>query len=253
MNQLFDHPTTFGIVVFVLLWGAARLTGVYRRGQAPRSAEAKQDFDILLAGVLTLLGLIIGFTFSMAISRYDQRKSLEEAEANAIGTEYVRADLLPADEAAVIRRLLKEYTRERIRYYQPLPRGELEQANATRVRLQQQLWSALVPAARAQPTAMTALVISGMNDVLNSEGYTQAAWLNRIPVEAWALLLLIALLAAMMIVSTAPTLQKRSRLLLILPALVAFSLTMIADIDSPRGGIILVGAPNLQLVLEQMR
>jgi hypothetical protein len=43
---------------------------------------------------LTLLALIIGFSFSMAVSRYDQRKSYEEAEANAIGTEYARADLL---------------------------------------------------------------------------------------------------------------------------------------------------------------
>ncbi len=46
--------------------------------------------------ISALLGLIIGFSFSMAISRYDQRKNYEEAEANAIGTEYVRADLLPA-------------------------------------------------------------------------------------------------------------------------------------------------------------
>jgi hypothetical protein len=46
---------------------------------------------------MTLLALIIGFTFSMAVSRYDQRRTLEEAEANAIGTEYLRADLLPAD------------------------------------------------------------------------------------------------------------------------------------------------------------
>ena len=49
---------------------------------------------------LTLLGLIIGFSFSMAITRYDLRKNYEEAEANAIGTEYVRAGLLPAADAA---------------------------------------------------------------------------------------------------------------------------------------------------------
>ena len=55
----------------------------------------------VLAATLTLLGLIIGFSFSMAISRYDQRKNYEEAEANAIGTEYVRADLLPAADAAI--------------------------------------------------------------------------------------------------------------------------------------------------------
>jgi hypothetical protein len=56
-----------------------------------------------------LLGLIIGFSFSMATSRYDQRKNYEEAEANAIGTEYVRADLLPAADAATVRTLLRKY------------------------------------------------------------------------------------------------------------------------------------------------
>ena len=55
------------------------------------------------------MGLLIGFTFSMAVSRYDQRKNHEEAEANAIGTEYVRADLLPIADAARARDLLRNY------------------------------------------------------------------------------------------------------------------------------------------------
>ena len=64
-----------------------------------------------------LLGLLIGFGFSMASSRYDQRKVYEEAEANAIGTEYVRADLLPAADGAKVRDLLKKYTDQRILFY----------------------------------------------------------------------------------------------------------------------------------------
>ena len=57
--------------------------------------DERDDFGIFLGATLTLLGLIIGFTFCTAISRYDQRKNYEEAEANAIGTEYLRTDLLP--------------------------------------------------------------------------------------------------------------------------------------------------------------
>jgi hypothetical protein len=64
--------------------------------------DALENFRVVQGAVLTLLALIIGFTFSMAIGRYDQRKNLEEAEANAIGTEYVRADLLPAADAAKV-------------------------------------------------------------------------------------------------------------------------------------------------------
>ena len=62
-----------------------------------------QDLDLVVAATLTLLGLIIGFSFSMATNRYDQRKLYEKAEANAIGTEYVRADILPAADAASMR------------------------------------------------------------------------------------------------------------------------------------------------------
>ena len=62
--------------------------------------DIREDFGVTLAATLTLLGLLIGFSFSMAISRYDQTKNYEEEEANAIGIEYVRADLLPAADAA---------------------------------------------------------------------------------------------------------------------------------------------------------
>ena len=62
----------------------------------------REDFKFVLGGTLTLLGLIVGFTFSMAVERYNQRKNYEEEEANVIGTEYVRADLLlPVDLATL--------------------------------------------------------------------------------------------------------------------------------------------------------
>jgi hypothetical protein len=67
-----------------------------------RSAEDEEheDLGIILGATLTLLALIIGFSVSMASTRYDQRKNLEEEEANAIGTEMLRADLLPPAGAA---------------------------------------------------------------------------------------------------------------------------------------------------------
>jgi hypothetical protein len=54
-----------------------------------------------------LLALIIGFSFSIAIDRYEQRRDYEEAEAKAIGTEYVRADFLASTDAAKVRVLLR--------------------------------------------------------------------------------------------------------------------------------------------------
>ena len=80
--------------------------------------DLRSDFGVVQAATLTLLGLIIGFSFSMATGRYDLRKGYEESEANAIGTEYVRADLLPpAEEGPRMKALLREYTAQRLRFY----------------------------------------------------------------------------------------------------------------------------------------
>ena len=74
----------------------------------------------VLAATLRLLAATIGFSFSMANSRYNQRKDCEAAEANAIGTEYLRAELLPAADAAKVQGLLKNYLNQRILFYTTL-------------------------------------------------------------------------------------------------------------------------------------
>jgi hypothetical protein len=155
--------------------------------QAPSGFDPDvcRDLELILGSTLTLLGLIIGFTFSMAINRYDQRKNYEEAEANAIGTEYVRAELLPAADAGRVRTLLREYLDQRILFYRTRDQQNLQQIDERTALLQTELWSAVRAPATAQQTPVLALTLAGMNDVLNSQGYTQAAWWNRIPTGAW--------------------------------------------------------------------
>ena len=90
---------------------------------------------------MTLNGLIIGFSFSMAMSRYEERKSYEVLEANAISTEYLRADLLSATDAAKVQSLLKEYVDQRISFY-TARRNErrLRELEAHTAELQTELW-----------------------------------------------------------------------------------------------------------------
>ncbi|MFX6225927.1 hypothetical protein ABTF68_20840, partial [Acinetobacter baumannii] len=90
---------------------------------------------------LTLLGLMIGFTFSMAISRYDTRKNYEEEEANAIGTEYARASLLPAPDAANLRGLLAKYVDVRIQLYSSHDTRQLPALEVETSRQQDALWA----------------------------------------------------------------------------------------------------------------
>jgi hypothetical protein len=250
MTMLLDYPlAVFAISLATLavsVWFGAAAIKRWR----PLRDDAREDFGVILAATLTLLGLIIGFTFSMAISRYDQRKIYEEEEANAIGTEYVRADLLPASNAAVVRTLLRDYVDQRILFYRTRDADELARVNLAVAQLQGRLWSAVSVAAQAQPTPIVALAVSGMNDVLNTQGYTQAAWWNRIPIAAWALMWLIALCCNVLMGYGARSEKAETALLLVLPAIVSVSFLLIADIDSPRGGVIRVRPQNL-LLLEQ--
>jgi len=227
----------------VVLTIAAAIGDAIRRWVIPLQEGDRNDFSVVLGANLTLLGLLIGFSFSMAVSRYDQRKNYEEAEANAIGTEYVRADLLPVGDADKVRELLKKYLDQRILFYATGDHDRLAKINADTAELQNDLWSAVRPGAAAQPTAVVALAVSGMNDVLNSQGYTQAAWWNRIPIAAWALMSLIAFCCNLLIGYGAH--RKDWRTFLIVPVAVSIAFFLIADIDSPRGGSIRVAPQNL--------
>jgi len=242
MNPM-DFPLLVLILSFVLLFFAAYVGDLLRSRVLPLKEEGRDDFGVVLGATLTLLALIIGFSFSMAVNRYDQRKNYEEAEANAIGTEYVRADLLPTRDALRVRELLKKYVDQRVLFYTTGSQQRLATINADTAELQNELWSAVLPGAAAQPTPPLALVVSGMNDVLNSQGYTQAAWWNRIPIAAWALMAAIAVCCNLLIGYGAHRTDRR--IFLIVPVAVSIAFFLISDIDSPRGGTIRVAPQNL--------
>src|SRR3979490_3315944 len=150
MNDFIDYPPLVFVVSFFVLWLSPRI-GVGLLKKRNREHDGREDFGVILAATLPLLGLIIGFSFSMATSRYDQRKNLEEAEANAIGTEYVRADLLPPADAEKVRALLRSYLDQRVLFYTTRDEQQLRQIEARTAQLQMELWSAVLAPAAAQP------------------------------------------------------------------------------------------------------
>lgn len=243
MGSILDIPIVVFAISLVTQW-IASLTGNYlrKRGRPIRKDE-REDIDTVQAAMLTLLALIIGFSLAMAVTRYDLRKTYEEAEANAIGTEYVRADLLPANDAASVRELLKKYLDQRILFYYTHDPRQIDSINADTARLQAALWSVILPAANTQPTPVVALAVSAMNDVLNSQKRTQGAWWNRIPVAAWGLMCVIAIACNVMLGYSEH--RRRAVLLLVLPVIISISLLLIAAIDSPRRGLIRVVPENL--------
>jgi hypothetical protein len=248
-----DYPLLVMAVAMVVLWLAATSGAAFFRRRRSLGEDARDDYNVILAATLTLLGLIIGFSFSMAVSRYDERKTFEEGEANAIGTEYLRADLLPVADRERVRVLLRSYVDQRILFYMTRDRQQLRQIAAQTSQLQADLWSAVRAPGAAQPNPVVALAVAGMNDVLNSQGYTQAAWDNRIPVSAWALMGAIAVFSNILLGYGARKLGAGSFLLMVLPLVVSISFFLVADIDSPRAGMIRVTAPNVVALSEALR
>jgi hypothetical protein len=245
MQNLIRFPFFFVVLTFFMLSLSARI-GVYLRKKRQNLDEDEyNDLNLIVTAVLTLLALIIGFSFSMAINRYDQRKNYEEAEANAIGTEYVRADLLPAADAERVRALLRDYLDQRVLFYQSRDESEIGQTNARTAQLQAELWSSVHALPPAQQTPVAALAVSGMNDVLNSQGYTQAAWWNHIPVGAWILMVSVAICSNVLVGYGMHRVDAGRNRLIVLPLVLCIAFFLIADIDSPRRGIIRVRPQNL--------
>jgi hypothetical protein len=252
MDYLLSHPLVVLVSSFLLMWLSAWLGLLLRERHHTQEEHVSADLDLVVAATLTLLGLIIGFSFSMAITRYDQRKNYEEEEANAIGTEYLRVDFLPSADATQVRTLLKNYLAQRILFYETRDEQALAQINAATAQLQTELWSAVRTPSAAQPTPILALATSGMNDVLNSQGYAQASWWNRIPPGAWFLMAAVAICSNVLVGYDSRRVGSRILRLLVLPIVLCIAFYAIADIDSPRRGLIRVHAQNLTSLAQSL-
>lgn len=243
-QKLLDTPLLVFVVSFFALYLSAWIGTRFQTSPRKLAADERDDYGIILGATLTLLGLIVGFSFSMAVGRYDQRKNYEEEEANAIGTEYLRADLLPEADAQQARALLSIYLNQRISFYETRNERRLQQLDDLTSQTQAKLWAVVNAAAAALPTPTVALAVAGMNDVLNRQGYTQAAWWNRIPLQAWGLMGVIAICSNLLLGFGVPRSRTRS-LLVVIPLVLSTSFCLLADIDSPRRGFIRVSPQNL--------
>ena len=154
-------------------------------------------------------------------------------------------ELLPAADAAKIQALLREYLEQRILFYLAHAEEEFQTINTRTAQLQTELWSAIRASAEARPTPVVALAVAGMNDVLNSQGYTQAAYWNRIPPAAWTVLIAMAVGCSLLIGYGLKSARSGAKLLPILPLGASIAFMLIADLDAPRHGIMRVRPQNL--------
>ena len=157
---------------------------------------------------------------------------------------------MPDDPAAAARSALKGYLDQRIQFYLTADEGKLVQIENERTRTLTDLWSSARAMATAKPTPVSALVASGLNDTFNSTDATVAAWLDRIPVPAWWLMTIVGLGANLTLGFGAR--RFGSPLLLVVPLTASVSFFLIADIDSPRGGVVQVRPENLDRLAKSL-
>lgn len=247
-----------GVGTFLLMLIAAALGHFVSRVQHRRAKRKERETDpsvaqegYLLGSVLGLLALLLAFTFGMALNRYETRRDLVMKEANAIGTAYLRAQLLDEPYRGRLSQILVDYTENRIRLanFGGRPGPYLTRNDE----LLTELWGA-VKASRESALAhgLTTAVLMTFNEVIDLDAERKVAWDLRIPIEI-LLLLIIYLGVTAAVVGHQVDGPRGRRAALVLFLLVALSVTIIADLNRPMSGHVRESQKPMIMLLVSLR
>lgn len=231
-----------GILLVVLL----SVESGYRVGRVRGRHVVEKETPVgeMVAAMLGLLAFILAFTFGLAANRFDTRRQLLLDEANAIGTTYLRAAMLP-ERGDEIRALLRDYVDTRLESIQP---GKLAAGIRQSEDLQNRLWELTVPIARKNPDSIiVGLFVQSLNDVIDLHAKRLTAGVrNRIPLAIWAALYGISIFSfAAMGYHSGLTGTNRSLVILAVAFTFSVVIGLIADLDRPQEGILKVGTEAL--------
>jgi len=194
LDIIFNDQWTLLLVVIALLLALAEVG--YRVGlKLYRTKDEARRTQIggVQGAVLGLLGLLLGFTFAMAVGRYETRRELVLKEANAIGTTWLRAGLLPEAHRAPVKDLLRRYVEVRLKT-QATGRDRTKVVDGLResAELQNELWRHAEAVAAESASPLTVTFITALNEVIDTDAERITAARNEIPTGVWMLLVLVA-------------------------------------------------------------
>ena len=238
-----------------LLIGMLALSEIGRRigsVSLARDPEGLKGTGSAAAAVFGLLGLLIAFTFSGAASRFEARRHLITEEANALGTAYLRLDLLPRDAQPELRSLFRRYVELRAGTYRQSVSGETRNARLTEaVATQGQIWSRALAACRRPevPAQTMTLLLPALNEMIDMTTTRATATENHPPLVIFLLLGALSLIGALLVGYDLAPNKERSWLH---PALFAFMMSLavyvIIDLEYPRQGLIRVDQADHVLI-----
>jgi hypothetical protein len=222
------------------------------RHLADETPNSEAGLSALAGAVFGLMGLLIAFTFSGAATRFEARRALIVEETNAIGTAYLRIDLLPANAQPALRQDFRDYLDARLAYFATVAK-EPAAANAAFLRgkeLQEKIWSEAVAATSHQTSpAVTTLVISSLNTMIDITTNRSMA-LEKHPPEAIYIALATLVLASSVLAGYAMAKAARRNWthMLIFAGTIALAVYLILDLDYPRIGLVRIDTADHILV-----
>lgn len=245
MSQtVFEIIPIWALFLIECAFSAAALEVGYRYGKWRNTCglgEKEAPVGAMVASILALFAFLLAFTFGMAADRFETRKHVILEEANAIGTTYLRARLLPEPTRSESFRLLREYVDVRIRVIQD---RKIFEAKARSEEIHELLWVEATRLVEGQPpNVITSLYIQALNNMIDLHGVRiQAGLRNTIPTIIWVVLMLLAALSMAAVgYQTGLAATRRSPAMLVLILAFASVMFLIADLNRPLEGFITSG------------
>jgi Protein of unknown function (DUF4239) len=253
MIFLLDEPWLLSIAVCIVLIASSVLG--YRVAVSTRINEDSHHHEHITGlreGLFVLLGLLLGFTVAIVLPRFDERRQLVIDEANAIGTTALRAETLPEPQRVRTLELLREYVVVRRDFATEtlLDQAALDRETQRTKALQGQLWQQIVAVTQQNQTAVVATYLQALNELIDVSEKRLAAFENRVPKTVWLIIFIVAIFQSFV---TGFSLKRRLWFSLVMtPIVIAVVMALLADLDSPRTGLIRIGQNSMERLVHDM-
>ena len=242
-------PLPVSLILFALLLVAEEVGSRLRKRKLLGSESVeKGDIALVLGAVLTLLSLMLGFTYMMSSDRYETRRQLVIEEANAIGTTYLRAQTLPEPQSSEIQTLLRQYAAHRVEIADTVRggAGKIEELEARTRQLHNSIWSRATVLARENPSPVVAVFLTSLNEMIDIHTKRLAAFRNRVPASIYPVLFISSAIALWLAGFYFGASKQRVRILpMIFAVLIASVMWLIMDLDHPVRGTITASQQSL--------
>ena len=253
--MFFSLPSWAVALVLVAIVGGATAAG-YAIGRYLREHEAKlrEPFGVLQGALLGVVGLILAFGLSLALGRYEDRRAATVIEANAIGTTYLRAQLVAEPARGMSLELLRRYTDLALQISRDVPNSSsMRQTTAAEDVLQRRLWHFAGQAIGAAPLASAPrLYVDSLNATIDAQSARLSALSNRVPGEVLVLEVFGAAVAVGLLALHISVLGRGLVAMLAAGALITLLLLVTFDLDRPTRGFIKVPSTPLASVRASM-